>query len=375
MYPLNLKPIQGKPAICLLSKANTDESWLWHRRLSHLNFKDMNKLVLGDHVRGLPLLKFDKEHLCAACEMGKQSRNSHPTRINTKIVEALELLHNDLCGPSSIESIGGSKYILVIIDDFSRFTWVFFLKLKSEATPKLKTFIKQVEVQLKKPLRNVRSDNGLEFKNNDLEEFLADKVTTHNFSAPFDVKADEGLFLGYSLSSKAYRVLNKRSKRIEETYYVTFDDNYIKKVQRNESLLGENFPTSGQVSVPISNLFEEYIRLFDEPEKAAHSEAKVADNKIDYLQKIIDDAAKEMTSDIPKSAGNQSSTDSQINNSMFKGESSSAPSASKVSFEGENSTSSLTNKRPLEGENPPLSEEANFDATSGFASPVEGEKG
>nr|KAJ0209246.1 hypothetical protein LSAT_V11C400222660 [Lactuca sativa] len=335
MYPLNLNPIRGTPTICLLSKANTDESWLWHRRLSHLNFKDIKKLVIGDHVRGLPLLKFEKEHLCAACEMGKQSRKSHPTRINTKIVEALELLHIDLCGPSAIDSIGRSKYILVIIDEFLRFTWVFFLKQKSDATPKRKAFIKQIEVQLKKTVRNIRSDNGLEFKNKDFEDVLADKGITHNFLAPytpqqngiverrnrslceaartmlsfaslplyfwadanaaachtqnrsllnkrfsinpyeiinnrkpnvkffhifgsrcfifnskenrnkFDVKADEGIFLGYSLSSKAYRVLNKRSKTIEETYYVTFDENYMQKVQRTESALGDIFPESG----------------------------------------------------------------------------------------------------------------------------------
>ncbi|XP_052625831.1 uncharacterized protein LOC128132873 [Lactuca sativa] len=66
IFPLNLNLIKGKLEICLLSKANTNESWLWHRRLSHLNFKDINQLVLGDHVRGLPILKFDKEHLCAA---------------------------------------------------------------------------------------------------------------------------------------------------------------------------------------------------------------------------------------------------------------------------------------------------------------------
>ena len=185
MFLLNLKPIKGNPAICLLSKAHSDESWLWHRRLSHLNFKDINKLVTGGHVRGLPLLKFDREHLCAACEMGKQSRQSHPSIINTKVVEPLELLHIDLCGPSSIESIGGSKYILVIVDDFSRFTWVFFLKHKSEATLKLKMFIKQVEVQLRKVVRNIRSDNGLEFKNKEFEDFLAEKGTSHNFSAPY----------------------------------------------------------------------------------------------------------------------------------------------------------------------------------------------
>ena len=184
MYPLNLNPIRGKPAVCLLTKAHSDESWLLHRRLSHLNFKDINKLVLGDHVRGLPVLKFDKEHLCAACEMGKQSRQSHPSIINTKVIEPLELLHIDLCGPSSIESIGGNKYILVIVDDFSRFTWTFFLKQKSEAVTKLKLFIKQIETQLRKIVRK-RSDNGLEFKNKDFESFLAEKGTTHNFSAPY----------------------------------------------------------------------------------------------------------------------------------------------------------------------------------------------
>lgn len=185
MYPLNLNPIREKTAVCLLTKAHSDESWLWHQRLSHLNFKDINKLVLGGHIRGLPVLKFDKEHLCAACEMGNQSRQSHPSIINTKVIEPLELLHIDLSGPSSIESIGGNKYILVIVDDFSCFTWVFFLKQKSEATPKLKLFIKQVEVQLQKVVRNVRSDNGLEFKNKDFEDFLSEKGTTHNFSAPY----------------------------------------------------------------------------------------------------------------------------------------------------------------------------------------------
>ena len=141
-------------------------------------------MVIGDHVRGLPLHKFDKEHLCAACEMGNQSRKSHPTRVNTKIIEPLELLRIDLCGPSAIESIGGSKYILVIVDDFSRFTWVFFLKQKSEAT-KLKPFILQVEHQMRKLVRNIRSDNGLEFRNQEFEEFLVDKGVTHNFSTPY----------------------------------------------------------------------------------------------------------------------------------------------------------------------------------------------
>ena len=122
LYPLDMTPITGKPTICLLSRATRDTSWLWYRRFSHLNFKDINKLVLGDHVRGLPTLKYENPHLCAACELGKQSRKSHSSIISTNIIAPLELLHIDLCGPSSIESLAGNKYILVIVDDFSRFT-------------------------------------------------------------------------------------------------------------------------------------------------------------------------------------------------------------------------------------------------------------
>ncbi|KAI3510498.1 hypothetical protein L1887_17545 [Cichorium endivia] len=185
MFPLDMKPIKGKPAICLLTKAANDDSWLWHRRLSHMNFRDINKLVLGDLVRGLPLLKYDKDRLCDACELGKQRRKGHSTIINTKIIEPLELLHIDLCGPSAIESVAHNKYILVVVDDFSRFTWVFFLKHKYEATPNMINFIKQVEVLLRKQVRMIRSDNGREFKNQVLEDFLVSKGITHNFSAPY----------------------------------------------------------------------------------------------------------------------------------------------------------------------------------------------
>ncbi|KAL7585167.1 uncharacterized protein LOC111912704 [Lactuca sativa] len=150
-----------------------------------LKLQRHQQACLGDHVRGLPLLKFDKDHLCAACEMRKQSRKSHPFIVNTKVIEPLELLHIDLCRPSSIESVGGSKYILVIVDDFLCFTWVFFLRQKSEETPKLKDFIKEIKLQLRKLVRNVRSDNELEFKNQAFEEFLAEKGVTHNFYAPY----------------------------------------------------------------------------------------------------------------------------------------------------------------------------------------------
>ena len=120
MYPLNLNvESNSRETInCFFAKECSNESWLWYRRLSYLNFKDIYKIVLGDLVWGLPLLKYDKDHLRATREMGKQSRKSHYSIINTTIVEPLELFHINLCGPSSIESIGGNKYILVIVDDF-----------------------------------------------------------------------------------------------------------------------------------------------------------------------------------------------------------------------------------------------------------------
>ena len=136
-------------------------------------------------VRGLPLLKFDREHLCAACECGKQSKKGHPVIIEKSILEPLELLPIDLCGPSTVESLHHKKYILMIVDDFPRFTWVFFLRLKSETASKLINFIKGIEILIKLPVRCIRSDNGLEFTNGTIENFLTEKEINHKFSAPY----------------------------------------------------------------------------------------------------------------------------------------------------------------------------------------------
>nr|KAJ0222410.1 hypothetical protein LSAT_V11C200064640 [Lactuca sativa] len=149
MYPLDMDLIYGKPDICLLSKAPTDISWLWHRRLSHLNFGYINKLIGDDLVRGLPLLKLDNETLCAACEKGKLSKSTHKSISESSVSEPLDLLHIDLCGPAKTQTIQGKKYILVVVYGFSRFTWVFFLRLKSEAPEEMINFIKQIELKLK----------------------------------------------------------------------------------------------------------------------------------------------------------------------------------------------------------------------------------
>ena len=185
MFTLHIKPIVGVPSVCLLSKASSKISSLWHQRLSHLNFNNINKLVVKDLVRGFPVLKFNNDTLCVACEQGKQHKHKHPIVIDLKIIEPLELLHIDLCGPSTVETLNKMRDILVIVDDFSRFTWVYFIRLKSETAQVMIDFIKHIELSLKKKVCKIKSDNGSEFKNKILDSFLTDKGISHNFSSPY----------------------------------------------------------------------------------------------------------------------------------------------------------------------------------------------
>ncbi|GJX78215.1 integrase, catalytic region, zinc finger, CCHC-type containing protein [Tanacetum coccineum] len=118
--------------VCLMSKASSTKSWLWHRRLSHLNFGTINDLTKQDLVDGLPKFKYDKDHLCSVCGRGKSKKSSHLPKMVPSTHSKLELLHMDLCGPMRVASINGKKYIIVIVDDYSRFTWVYFLRIKDE---------------------------------------------------------------------------------------------------------------------------------------------------------------------------------------------------------------------------------------------------
>ncbi|GKG40264.1 retrovirus-related pol polyprotein from transposon TNT 1-94, partial [Tanacetum coccineum] len=108
--------------VCLMSKVTSTKSWLWHRGLSHLNSGTINDLTKHDLVDGLPKFKYSKDHLCSVCEQGKSKKSSHPPKLVPSTHSKLELLHMDLCGPMMIEMINRKKYILVIVDDFSRFT-------------------------------------------------------------------------------------------------------------------------------------------------------------------------------------------------------------------------------------------------------------
>ncbi|GJY18093.1 retrovirus-related pol polyprotein from transposon TNT 1-94 [Tanacetum coccineum] len=165
LYTISISDMAASSPICLMSKATSTKSWLWHRRLSHLNFGTINDLTKLDLVDGLPKFKYGKDHLCSACERGKSKKASHPPKLIPSDYSKLELLHMDLCGPMRVASVNGKKYILVIVDDFSRFTWVYFLRSKDETPEIIKKFIAQAQLNYKAKVCKIRTDNGTEFKN------------------------------------------------------------------------------------------------------------------------------------------------------------------------------------------------------------------
>ncbi|GJT21190.1 putative ribonuclease H-like domain-containing protein [Tanacetum coccineum] len=316
MYSFNLENIVPSGGLaCLIAKATIDESNKWHKRLGHVNFKNLNKLVKGNLVRGLPSKIFQNDHTCVACQKGKQHKASYKAKSVSSISQPLQLLHMDLFGPTSVRSLNHKTYCLVITDDFSRFSWVFFLRTKDETSGILKDFIRQIENQLYQKVKTIRCDNGTKFKNRDFIEFfgskgikreysnarnlqqnrvaerknralieaartmLADSFLPNTFWAKavstacyvlnrvlvtkpqnktryelitgkipiisyirpfgchvtilstidhlgkFDGKSDEGFLVGYSLQSKAFRVYNLDTKRVEENLYITFLEN------------------------------------------------------------------------------------------------------------------------------------------------------
>ncbi|GJW22570.1 retrovirus-related pol polyprotein from transposon TNT 1-94 [Tanacetum coccineum] len=271
LYIISVEDMMRSSPICLLSKASKNKSWLWHRRLNHLNFGTLNDLAHKDLVRGLLRLKFEKDHLCSACQLGKSRKATHkPKTINT-IMEVLHTLHMDLCGPLRVQSINGKKYILVIVNDYSRFTWVKFLRSKNETPTFVINLLKQLQVGLNKNVRNhtlvEATQTMLIFSKAPLflwAEAVATACYTHNRSlihtlynkTPYELvhdkkpdlsflrifgalcyptnnrkdlgklkaKADIGFFVGYAPNRKGYRIYNKQTRQIKESIHITFDE-------------------------------------------------------------------------------------------------------------------------------------------------------
>ncbi|KAK8913644.1 hypothetical protein KSP39_PZI023491 [Platanthera zijinensis] len=313
--------------ICLfnsISKSNV----LWHKRLGHINLRTIAKLSKDNLVKGLPSGPYKKEGLCKACQLGKQTKSSFKSINKSDSPRILYLLHMDIFGPISVQSLGGKSYTLVVVDDFSRFTWVFFLRKKSDNFKCLTDFLKCIQIEFNTHIALIRSDHGTEFDSLLMQEFCQSEGIRHTFSAPrtpqqngvaerknrtliesattlladahlplsfwaeavntsnyvlnrslihklkgktpyellkgkkpkigyfkvfgctcfihnndkkylakFQAKADEGVFLGYSMISKAYRVYNKSSCKIEESVHIIFDEANMSFKEKNASTI------------------------------------------------------------------------------------------------------------------------------------------
>ncbi|GJZ36462.1 retrovirus-related pol polyprotein from transposon TNT 1-94 [Tanacetum coccineum] len=183
LYTINLYEMASASPICLMARATSTKSWLWHQHLSHLNFDTINDLAKNDLVTGLPKFKYHKEHLCPSCDQGKSKKASHLPKPVSNSKQRLHLLHMDLCGPMRIESINRKRYVLVIVDDYSRYTWVHFLRSKDEAPKKIKTFLKKITVLLQALVIIVRTENSTEFKNQVLKEYFDSVGISHQASS------------------------------------------------------------------------------------------------------------------------------------------------------------------------------------------------
>ncbi|GKE57111.1 retrovirus-related pol polyprotein from transposon TNT 1-94 [Tanacetum coccineum] len=297
LYSITLQDTSTPNPICLMAKATSSQEWLWHRRLSHLNFDTINLLSKNDIVIGLLKLKFFKEHLCSSCELGKAKRKSFHTKTTPSSKRRLQLLHVDLCGPMRVESINGKKYVLVIIDDYSRYTWTHFLRSKDKTPEVLIDFLRLVQRGLHAQVRTVRTDKGTEFLNKTLHAYFETEGIKHETSTArtpeqngvverwnctyveaartmlsaakvplffwaeaiattysenldkMKEKGDACIFVGYSTQSRAYRIMEIEHDSLSPD----------PKSQENVSQAAETVTTSNELDLLFSPMFDELL--------------------------------------------------------------------------------------------------------------------
>ena len=327
VYVADLSKSSQRTATCLFTTASNKETELWHRRLGHTNLQTITTISNHCLVRGLPQKSFQNHEHCVSCLKGKQHKSSYKSIEESKSTKCLQLLHMDLFGPVQIMSLTKKRYCLVIIDDFSRYSWTKFLHSKDETAKIVQDFVIQVEKQFDLQVKVFRSDNGTEFRNRELDAFCVSKGIVRQYSIPrtpeqngvverknrtlieaartmladsglplifwaeavntacyvqnrvlinprhqktayellfkikplisyfkvfgcpcfilnlkdsiskFAAKVDSGYFLGYSSTAKAYKVFNTRTKTVEETLNVKFNELSALKISANPAEL------------------------------------------------------------------------------------------------------------------------------------------
>nr|GEZ60127.1 retrovirus-related Pol polyprotein from transposon TNT 1-94 [Tanacetum cinerariifolium] len=231
LYTIALNEVASNSSTCLLAKASSSQSWLWHQRLSHLNFATINNLVKNNLVQGLPKMKFKKDHLCFACEQGKIHRKHHKSKTASASYKPLYLLHMDLCRPMHVQSINGNQYVLVVVDDYSQYTWVFFLYSKDKASEaeaiatacftQNRSIIHKRFDKTPYELINKRKPNIKFFRVFGCRCYL---LNDHEDVGKIKAKGDIGVFVRYPKESAAFRIYNKQTRKIHESVNVNFDE-------------------------------------------------------------------------------------------------------------------------------------------------------
>jgi transposase InsO family protein len=189
LYLVDFTPEEIELDRCIIVKTNM--GWLWHRRLAHVGMRNLHKLQKDDHILGLINIVFEKDRPCSACHDGKQVGTHHHAKNIMTTTRPLEMLHIEFFGPVAYISIDGNKYGLVIVDDYSHFTWVFFLQDKSETQEVLKKFLRRGQNKFDAKVKKIRSDNDTEFKNTQVEDFLDEEDIKHEFLAPYTTQQNE----------------------------------------------------------------------------------------------------------------------------------------------------------------------------------------
>nr|GEU52811.1 hypothetical protein [Tanacetum cinerariifolium] len=415
MYSIDLNNIvPHKDLTCLVAKASADESELWHRRLGHLNFKTMNKLVRHNLVRGLPSKCFKNDHTCVACLKGKQHKASCKTKLVNSVTKPFYTLHMDLFGPTSVSSLNHKWYCLVVTDDFFRFTWTFLFKTKDETSSILRNFITEIENLKELKVKTIKCDNGGEFRNKEMNDFCSRKgikrefnnartpqqngvakrrnktlieaartmladakllvtfcaeavntacyvqnrvlviksqkktpyelfngrtpaigflkpfgchvmiINTLDHLGKFEAKGDEGYFIGYFMSSKAFRVFNKRTKKVEENLHVDFLENkLIEKGAGPNWLFDIDTLTNSMNYVPVVSAGTTSIN-FSGTKEAASQDVKKDVSSLRYivlpnwfhkahLESSTSNAQDACNADAPESSGNSNPTATSTN--------------------------------------------------------------
>nr|GEU28962.1 hypothetical protein [Tanacetum cinerariifolium] len=240
LYTINLYDIASASHICLMARATPTKSWLWHQRLSHLNFDTINDLAKNDLVSGLPKFKYAKEHLCPSCEQGKSKRDSHPPKPVPNLKQRLHLLHMDLCGPMRVASINGKRtefknHVLKEYFDSVGITHETF----AAKTPQQNGVVERrnpIAIACYTQNRSIihRRFNKTPYKliqgrKPNISYLYVFRTLCYSKNDREDIskpgaKGDIGFFIGYSANSIAYKVYNQRTKKIMETMNVTFDE-------------------------------------------------------------------------------------------------------------------------------------------------------